>query len=37
MNFNESAMFHLGIAPSQGAEYAIITGDPDRRRHSNAA
>jgi len=30
MNFNESAMFHLGIAPSQGAEYAIITGDPDR-------
>ena len=30
MNFNEEAMYHIGLMPSQGAAYAIITGDPGR-------
>ncbi len=30
MNFNENRMFHIGLAPSQGAKYAILTGDPGR-------
>ncbi len=30
MNFNEEKMFHIGLTPSQGAEYAVITGDPGR-------
>ncbi len=30
MNFNDEKMFHIGLTPSQGAEYAIITGDPGR-------
>ncbi len=30
MNFNEERMYHIGLTPSQGAEYAIITGDPGR-------
>ncbi len=30
MNFNEQAMFHIGLVPSQGAAYAILTGDPGR-------
>ena len=30
MNFNEERMYHIGLTPSQGAQYAIITGDPGR-------
>jgi uridine phosphorylase len=30
MEFNEQAMFHIGLKPVQGAEYAILTGDPGR-------
>ena len=30
MNFNEQAMYHIGLTPSQGAAYAIVTGDPGR-------
>ena len=30
MNFNEKRMYHIGLTPSDGAEYAIITGDPGR-------
>ncbi len=30
MNFNNEHMYHIGLAPSQGAAYAIITGDPGR-------
>ncbi len=30
MNFNEERMYHIGLEPSEGAEYAIITGDPGR-------
>lgn len=30
LNFNEQAMYHIGLTPSQGAAYAIITGDPGR-------
>ena len=30
MNFNDERMYHIGLAPSQGAEFAIITGDPGR-------
>lgn len=30
LNFNEEAMYHIGMNPSQGAEYAILTGDPGR-------
>ncbi len=30
LNFNEEAMYHIGLTPSQGAEYAILTGDPGR-------
>ena len=30
MNFNEQAMYHIGLTPAQGAAYAIITGDPGR-------
>ena len=30
MNFNEQRMYHIGLTPSQGAEIAIITGDPGR-------
>ncbi|MBQ9964822.1 MAG: nucleoside phosphorylase [Clostridia bacterium] len=30
MNFNEEKMFHIGLTPSDGAEYAVITGDPGR-------
>ncbi len=30
MNFNEQQMYHIGLTPSQGAQYAIITGDPNR-------
>ena len=30
INFNEEKMYHLHLCPSQGAKYAIITGDPGR-------
>ncbi len=30
MNFNEERMYHIGLTPSDGAAFAIITGDPDR-------
>lgn len=30
MDFNEKVMFHIGLTPEQGAEYAILTGDPGR-------
>ena len=30
MDFNKTAMYHIGITPGQGAEYAILTGDPGR-------
>ncbi len=30
MNFNEERMYHIGLTPTEGAEYAIITGDPGR-------
>ena len=30
MNFNEERLYHIGLTPSQGAAYAIITGDPGR-------
>lgn len=30
MNFNEEKLFHIGLSPSQGAEWALITGDPGR-------
>lgn len=30
MNFNEERMYHIGLKPSEGAEYAVITGDPGR-------
>lgn len=30
MNFNDEKMYHIGLTPSQGAKYAIITGDPGR-------
>ncbi len=30
MNFNDEKMYHIALTPSQGAEYAIITGDPGR-------
>ena len=30
MNFNDERMYHIGLTPSQGAEFAIITGDPGR-------
>ncbi len=30
MNFNEEKMFHIGLTPSQGAKWALITGDPGR-------
>lgn len=30
MNFNDEKMYHIGLKPSEGAEYAIITGDPGR-------
>ncbi len=30
MNFNEERMYHIGLTPADGAEYAIITGDPGR-------
>ncbi len=30
LKFNEQAMFHIGLKPEQGAEYAILTGDPGR-------
>lgn len=30
MEFNNQTMFHIGLKPDQGAEYAILTGDPGR-------
>lgn len=30
MDFNDRAMFHIGLKKEQGAEYAILTGDPGR-------
>lgn len=30
MNFNDQAMFHIGLKKEQGADYAILTGDPGR-------
>lgn len=30
MNFDDQAMFHIGLKREQGAEYAILTGDPGR-------
>lgn len=30
MNFNDEKMYHIALTPSQGAEYAVITGDPGR-------
>ncbi len=30
MNFNEEKLYHIGLAPAEGADYAIITGDPGR-------
>ena len=30
MNFNAERMYHIGLTPDDGAEYAIITGDPGR-------
>lgn len=30
MNFNDEKMYHIGLAPSDGAAYAVITGDPGR-------
>lgn len=30
MNFNEERMYHIGLTPADGAEFAIITGDPGR-------
>lgn len=30
MNFNQEKMFHIGLTPDQGAEWALITGDPGR-------
>ena len=30
MNFNEERMYHIGLMPSDGAEFAIVTGDPGR-------
>ena len=30
MNFNDERMYHIGLTPSEGAEFAIITGDPGR-------
>ncbi len=30
LSFNEQKMYHIGLTPSDGAEYAIITGDPGR-------
>ena len=30
MNFNEERMYHIALKPSDGAEYAVITGDPGR-------
>lgn len=30
MDFDDTTMFHIGLTPSQGAEYAILTGDPGR-------
>ena len=30
MNFNDQKMYHIGLTPADGADYAIITGDPGR-------
>lgn len=30
MDFNKEAMFHIGLTPSQGAAFALLTGDPGR-------
>lgn len=30
MNFNDEKMYHIGLTPADGAEYAVITGDPGR-------
>ncbi len=30
MNFNDERMYHIGLAPNEGAGFAIITGDPRR-------
>lgn len=30
MDFNQDALFHIGLTPAQGAAYAMITGDPGR-------
>lgn len=30
MNVNGQRMYHIGLAPSQGAEFVILTGDPGR-------
>lgn len=29
MDFNAEKMYHIGLAPDQGAPYALLTGDPD--------
>ena len=30
MNFNDQRLYHIGLTPSQGAAYAVLTGDPGR-------
>jgi len=30
VDFNQEALFHIGLTPAQGAAYAMITGDPGR-------
>ena len=30
MNFNEEKLYHIGLHPEQGADYALLTGDPGR-------
>ncbi len=30
MDFNAEKMYHIGLAPDQGAPYALLTGDPGR-------
>lgn len=30
LDFNQDALFHIGLSPAQGASLAILTGDPGR-------
>jgi len=30
VDFNDEVMYHIGLTAAQGAEYAIVTGDPGR-------